>query len=45
MAVWLILGLGGKMLPQDALIRFAIIGAICMGACSLFSHDYNGGHG
>ena len=40
LAVWFILALGGKMMPLDVLMPFAIIGAICMGACSLLSHNY-----
>jgi hypothetical protein len=38
-AVGLILALGGKMLPQDVQMRFAIIGALAMGTCSLLSHN------
>jgi hypothetical protein len=37
--VGLILALGGKMLPQDVLMRFTITGALAMGACSLLSHN------
>jgi hypothetical protein len=42
MAVGLILALSGKMLPRDVLMPFAVIGALCMGTCSLLSHDYRG---
>jgi hypothetical protein len=38
-AVGLILALGGKMLPQDVLMRFTITGALAMGTCSLLSHN------
>ena len=41
MAVGLILALAGKMLPQETLMSLAIIGAFCMGLCSLLAHDYN----
>ena len=27
-------------MPQEILMQFAIIGAPCMGACSLLAHDY-----
>jgi hypothetical protein len=37
--VGLSLALGGKMLPQDVLMRFTITGALAMGACSLLSHN------
>jgi len=28
------------MLPQSILMPFAIVGALCMGACSLLSNGY-----
>jgi hypothetical protein len=36
---WMIFPHGG-MLPQEILKPFAIGGALCMGVCSLLSHDY-----
>jgi hypothetical protein len=41
-SVGLILALVGKMLPQHTAMSVAIIGASCMGVCSLFSHDDRG---
>jgi len=38
MAVGLGLALVGKTLPQNTAMSIAIIGASCMGVCSLFSH-------
>ena len=39
-AVGLFLGLGGCFLPLWISTPFAIGGALCMGACSVLSHDY-----
>ena len=42
MSLGLIFSLVGKMLPQDTAMSIAIVGASCMGVCSLFSHDDRG---
>jgi hypothetical protein len=38
MAICVILALMGRVLPFEYLMPFAIIGALCMGACSLLSN-------
>jgi hypothetical protein len=38
-SVGLLLAIAGKMLPSETLMPFAILGAICMGVCSLLSED------
>jgi hypothetical protein len=39
-AVGLLLAIIRKMLPVETLMPFAILGAICMGVCSVLSDDF-----
>ena|SRR5712664_381801 len=40
-AVCVILASLGKVLPFEHLMPFAVVGAFCMGACSLLSNNYS----